>query len=433
MATVTGLTAARMLAIEAASVVSGAVDGSGHLQLETEGGSTIDAGNVIGPAGPTGAGFGSSVIAQTTDLNTVVTPGSYVQLVDAWATFALHYPQVGDGGWLMVMGTGSNRIQTYIAPHNSELPSVYYRETSDTGAVWTAWRPMPMSNDSGAYRFIRDGYDNNVRVTAGGSIDSFEFKSDTAPGTPGRPLWLNANSGGHVYIGKTGETTRTIELRMATIAALGLTSAKKMIFSTDTTTDSCVEFGNGSQVRVGGTAGGVMLQRAGDTGNFIFVTDDGARQARIQAAYDRTTASAANVVVTSNGTLQRSTSLRADKVNLEDAPEDWAEKMLNLRPRTWTDRNNLDRYSRALEREIAGEEIDWSDLDVQQINERIPGLVAEEVVESGLDIFATKDANGELNGVAYDRVAVGLLALVQNQQEQINELKTLVTALLEGQ
>lgn len=52
---VTGLTAARMLEIEDASVVSGAVDGSGDLILTTFGGDDINAGNVIGPPGAPGA------------------------------------------------------------------------------------------------------------------------------------------------------------------------------------------------------------------------------------------------------------------------------------------------------------------------------------------------------------------------------------------
>lgn len=46
MATVTGLTAARMIEIEANSIVSGAVDVNGHLILTTHGGEEIDAGYV---------------------------------------------------------------------------------------------------------------------------------------------------------------------------------------------------------------------------------------------------------------------------------------------------------------------------------------------------------------------------------------------------
>lgn len=53
MATITGFTADRMSAIEAASVVSGVVN-SDHLILTKHDGSTIDAGDVRGPKGDTG-------------------------------------------------------------------------------------------------------------------------------------------------------------------------------------------------------------------------------------------------------------------------------------------------------------------------------------------------------------------------------------------
>lgn len=60
MATITVLTAARMLAIEAKSVVSGLVNGSGHLILTKFDGTTVDAGSVIGPAGPPGGATGAA-------------------------------------------------------------------------------------------------------------------------------------------------------------------------------------------------------------------------------------------------------------------------------------------------------------------------------------------------------------------------------------
>ena len=56
MATVTGYTATRMQAIEDGTVVSGSVDGSGNLTLTKHDGSTIAAGNVMGPIGLTGSG-----------------------------------------------------------------------------------------------------------------------------------------------------------------------------------------------------------------------------------------------------------------------------------------------------------------------------------------------------------------------------------------
>jgi len=53
MTTITGLTAERMLEIEAASVVDGDVAGN-DLFLTRHDGTIINAGNVRGPAGPTG-------------------------------------------------------------------------------------------------------------------------------------------------------------------------------------------------------------------------------------------------------------------------------------------------------------------------------------------------------------------------------------------
>jgi microcystin-dependent protein len=54
MATITGLTAARMIAIEDASVTDGEIRADGHLWLIHHDGSEIDAGPVIGPPGPQG-------------------------------------------------------------------------------------------------------------------------------------------------------------------------------------------------------------------------------------------------------------------------------------------------------------------------------------------------------------------------------------------
>jgi Concanavalin A-like lectin/glucanases superfamily len=63
MTTVTSLTADRMLAIEAASVIDGDVDGSGNLILTKHDGSQINAGSVIGPTGPQGPVGSDLVVA----------------------------------------------------------------------------------------------------------------------------------------------------------------------------------------------------------------------------------------------------------------------------------------------------------------------------------------------------------------------------------
>lgn len=57
------------------------------------------------------------------------------------------------------------------------------------------------------------------------------------------------------------------------------------------------------------------------------------------------------------------------------------------------------------------------------------GLIAEEVADAGLGYLVYRGENGEVDGVAYERLTLPLLALAQRQQAQINELQAAVTAL----
>jgi len=70
VATVTGLTAERMEAIEDASVVSGAIDGSGHLILTTFGGTDIDAGSAL-PALPVASSTLQGIVELATNAETI--------------------------------------------------------------------------------------------------------------------------------------------------------------------------------------------------------------------------------------------------------------------------------------------------------------------------------------------------------------------------
>lgn len=362
MATVTGLTAARMLEIEANSVVDGDVV-SGNLILTKHDATTINAGSVIGP---TGAGFNASVIAQTTNLNTIIAPGAYVQMVDAWATLALNYPRASMGGWLKVMAQGANVSQSYDAPYSATDPGLYFRTSANNGTTWGTWRKIILSDSTGAYTFKENvTFDKTIILT----------NTNTAIGQIQVP-------GGGVLRGSTGAS--------------------------------------------------VMMQYGGDTTHFAMINDDGTPYFRVPAAYSRTTAGTANMLVTSSGHITRATSLLAYKLNIEDAPEDWATKVLDLRPRLWIDRPNTERYADALTaQEETGIPIVWDELYVHQIDQRFPGFIAEEVIEAGLDIFVTKDVDGNPDGLAYDRIVAALLLTVKTQQTQIDELKAQVATLME--
>ena len=84
MATVTGLTAARMQAIEDASVVGGEVDLDGDLILTKHDGSEINAGAVVGPQGPTGPAGPAGFTVHRCQLLRNTT--QQVLAADTWAT-----------------------------------------------------------------------------------------------------------------------------------------------------------------------------------------------------------------------------------------------------------------------------------------------------------------------------------------------------------
>jgi hypothetical protein len=117
------------------------------------------------------------------------------------------------------------------------------------------------------------------------------------------------------------------------------------------------------------------------------------------------TASAANCNLAVNGLIQRSTSSVRNKVDVEDLDID-TEAVLQLRPRTWRDKK---------EAESAPE---------GETTRRYVGLVAEEVAEH-LPAFVEYDENGDPDYVSYDRLAVALLAVVQELSQQVQELAEL--------
>lgn len=94
MATVTGLTAARMLEIEAASVVDGEIDGSGHLILTTHGGTEIDAGYSL-VAVPDASATQKGVVELATDAE-IATGTDTTRAITPAGLASVGIPQVKD-------------------------------------------------------------------------------------------------------------------------------------------------------------------------------------------------------------------------------------------------------------------------------------------------------------------------------------------------
>lgn len=128
MATVDGLKKARMLAIEAASIVSGLVDGAGQLILTTQGGTPINAGNVRGPTG----NKGSSIFQAGDTIPT--TPGGTVVAVAVVYPPGVSSANVGD---LIIDSAGTLGIVTTAGAN----PTVTFQSKmfSRGGTTYTGW------------------------------------------------------------------------------------------------------------------------------------------------------------------------------------------------------------------------------------------------------------------------------------------------------
>ena len=287
MATATVFTAARMLEIEQATVVSGSVDGAGHLILITNGGSNIDAGSVKGPGAESYLDHGTKAGAFTLDTTLaetnfitmgndlqvtlsngvngksiyIIGSGSYIltvngQIVPTGRAFAIMvnssweiYIISGSGdytaptaGTLSVTfpGTDSSLVVAGAADYGVGLHAQPYSFSKDDGATWSGWQT------SATYA----GFTNLTPVT------SYTFKhrvrdavGNIANGlavtltTPVLKTWSNiasdAFSSGSTI---TGRTTDTGALAWNVVDNAGLISSGMAYWDSTSTSQQYVKY-----------------------------------------------------------------------------------------------------------------------------------------------------------------------------------------------
>lgn len=132
--------------------------------------------------------------------------------------------------------------------------------------------------------------------------------------------------------------------------------------------------------------------------------------------------------VNASGYIYRSSSARKYKLQEEAIDLEEAKKILKIDPKTWYDKNSTEKYADLLTEEAAGKEIDWDEANVEELK-RIPGLVAEDLVEAGLERFAVygpPNENGEreLEEVQYDRIPVLYIPLFRELFNRVQELES---------
>lgn len=150
-------------------------------------------------------------------------------------------------------------------------------------------------------------------------------------------------------------------------------------------------------------------------------------QITAQGSYDATTASAANLFVTSGGVFQRSTSSIKYKTQVESIEHGKADAILNLRP-VW--------YRSTCEAD--NPDWSWYGLIAEEVAEIEPRLVHWGYNDQDYEIVETEDkrerklkSDAQLapEGVQYDRMTVLLLDIVKRQQSRLEALEAEVQAL----
>ena len=154
------------------------------------------------------------------------------------------------------------------------------------------------------------------------------------------------------------------------------------------------------------------------------VGDLSARAALPTTPGNWTTGNAANMYIGgTTGNIFMCTSVLAAKVNVTTVGQSDLPDPLDLRPVHYYDRSESENRARYL----SG---DWPEEEPEpRVPRRFLGLIAEEVEAAGFPELVTRDEDGELQGVAYERLAVALLPTIRAQQAQIKALTARLDAL----
>ena len=139
------------------------------------------------------------------------------------------------------------------------------------------------------------------------------------------------------------------------------------------------------------------------------------------------------MVITTAGTLGRSTS--ATKYKLEIEEKDVSDKILNLKPKTWLDKDAFEKQERFLAAVESEEDTSlWDGYRTDWEQPRVPGLIAEDLVEAGLEeyvVYGSLDENGnsEVEGIQYERLWVELIPIVKELKDQNAAFEARLSAL----
>lgn len=150
---------------------------------------------------------------------------------------------------------------------------------------------------------------------------------------------------------------------------------------------------------------------------------------RLPGTFSLTTAAGPNIFISSDYYLCRSTSATKYKLNIKplDETNDYAYRILTLEPKQWFDKMSIENYSDNLTSAFCGNQ-NYEEKPVNSINTYY-GLIAEDVEDAGLSKYCQYGADGELEGLMYDRLWTLLIPITRDVVDDVAKLKNKVAEL----
>ena len=105
-------------------------------------------------------------------------------------------------------------------------------------------------------------------------------------------------------------------------------------------------------------------------------------------------------------------STSAAKYKLDQQILDTGLNILNLQPKTWIDKAEYEKNGNSFEG-----------------LRRLPGFIAEDLIEAGLEEFVEYDFYGEVESISYERLVAAVIPVLRHQQEKIQSLEDRLKAL----
>lgn len=141
------------------------------------------------------------------------------------------------------------------------------------------------------------------------------------------------------------------------------------------------------------------------------------------------TTSAANMFVNAVGQFQRIGS--ASRLKIDAEPMELSPDLLDVTFKHWIDKGNAERFAALYRSPRPFTEADQAAYDGVDLH-RVPGVIAEEVRDAGGESFVSYDESGEVQGVAYDRLALARTQILADQVRATAELLTTALARIDA-